>query len=205
MDTPFKEVNMKKTILTAILTATAALGFSETTVAKSLSDLSLDRAAPRNVEMNTQKPGFAYFRFAAAESTPTSSVQIVPGVGVGYRMMVQNGAVDLSANYSSAKGWKGESSSFFWTLPKASYIHYLSANSNQSAYGGVGLAWGALKTKDNREFEGVVPSATVGVEFFRKSPFRTFAELNVSQPAIARTVSDTFPGPIAEFSIGAGF
>ena len=196
---------MKKTITTAILTAAAVLGFAEPTAVKPLSDLTLDRQATRNVEMNAQKPGFAYFRFAAAESTPATTVQVVPGLGVGYRMMVSNGAVDLSANYSSAKGWKGESSSFFWTLPKASYIHYLNPTGNQSAYGGIGLAWGGLKTKDNREFEGVVPSATVGVEFFRKSAFRTFAELNVSQPAIARTVSDTFPGPMAEFSIGAGF
>ena len=196
---------MKKTITTAILTAVAALGFAEPTAVKSLSDLTLDRQATRNIEMNAQKPGFAYFRFAAAESTPTSSVQVVPGLGIGYRMMVSNGAVDLSANYSSAKGWKEESSSYFWTLPKASYIHYLNPTGNQSAYGGVGLAWGGLKSKDNREFEGVVPSATVGVEFFRKSAFRTFAELNVSQPAIARTVSETFPGPMAEFSIGAGF
>jgi len=81
----------------------------------------------------------------------------------------------------------------------------LNPTGNQSAYGGIGLAWGGLKTKDEREFEGVVPSATLGMEFFRKSAFRTFAELNVSQPAIARTVSDTFPGPMAEFSIGAGF
>lgn len=197
---------MKKGFTTAILTAIASFAFSaEQTITKTLSDLSMERQASRNIEMTAQKPGFTYFRFAAAESTPTSSVQIVPGLGVGYRMMVGAGAVDVSANYSSAKGWKGESSSFFWTLPKASYIHYLNPESNQSMYGGLGLAWGGLQTKDDRNFEGVVPSATFGMEFFRKSPFRTFTELNVSQPAIARTVSDRFPGPIAEFSVGAGF
>ncbi|HSX37251.1 MAG TPA: hypothetical protein VLE95_00285 [Chlamydiales bacterium] len=197
---------MKRTITTAIFTTIAALGFAaEQNVAKTLSDLSLDRNASRKVETTAQKPGFTYFRFAAGESTPTSSVQIVPGLGIGYRMMVGNGAIDVSANYSSAKGWKGESDSFFWTLPKASYIHYWNMESDQTAYAGIGLAWGALTTKDDREFEGVVPNATVGYEFFRKSTFRTFAELNVSQPAIARTVSDAFPGPMAEFSIGAGF
>jgi hypothetical protein len=205
MDTPFKEENMKKTITTAILTAAAALGFADAPAIKPLSELSLDRAARRNVEIAAQKTGFTYFRFGAAESTPASSVQVVPGLGIGYRLMVSNGAVDLSAHYSSAKGWKGESDSFFWTLPKATYVHYLNPTGDQSAYGGIGLAWGALKTKDSREFEGVVPSATLGMEFFRKSVFRTFAELNVSQPAIARTVSDKFPGPLAEISIGAGF
>jgi hypothetical protein len=198
---------MKKTITTAILTAAAALGFADVPASKSLSDLSLDRSARRNVDMTAaQKSGFAYFRFAAAESTPTSSVQVVPGLGIGYRLMVvAKGAIDFSANYSSAKGWKGKSDSFFWTLPKASYVHYLNPVSDQSAYAGVGLAWGGLKSKDGREFEGVVPSATLGMEFFRKSAFRTFAELNVSQPAIARTVSASFPGPIAEISVGAGF
>ena len=198
---------MKKTIATTIFTtAAAAIAFAaEPNVAKTLPALPIERQAPRPTEMTVPKPGFAYFRFAAGESTPASSVQIVPGLGVGYRMTMGTGAIDLSANYSSAKGWKGESNSFFWTLPKASYIYYLSSESSQSAYGGIGLAWGGLHTKDDRKFEGVIPSATLGVEFFRKSPFHTFAEVNVSQPAIARTVSDQFPGPLAEFSIGAGF
>lgn len=196
---------MKKTITTAILTATAALAFANEPSVKPLPDLSLDRKAPAKTEMTASKPGFTYFRLGAADSHPTTSIQIVPGLGVGYRLKAGNGAVDLSANYSSAKGWKEESNSFFWTLPKASYVHYMNASGDQSAYGGVGLAWGGLKTKDAREFEGVIGNATLGMEFFRKSAFRTFAELNVSQPAIARTVSTTFPGPVAEFSIGAGF
>jgi len=81
----------------------------------------------------------------------------------------------------------------------------LNAASDQTVYGGLGLAWGGLTTKDDRNFQGIVGSATLGAEFFRKATFRTFAELNVSQPALARTVSTKFPGPIAEFSIGAGF
>lgn len=205
MAIPFKEVNMKKTITTAILTAASALAFAnEPSVAKTLSDLSLDTKAPR-METVVSKPGYTYLRMAMADSHPTNTFQIVPGLGVGYRLMSGNGALDLSANYSSAKGWKGDHKSYFWTLPKASYIHYLNPTSNQSAYAGLGLAWGELKNKDNREFSGVIPSATLGVEFLRKAAVRTFAELNVSQPAIARTVSDKFPGPIAEFSVGAGF
>lgn len=195
---------MKKTIASAILTTAATLCFAAEPTIRSLSDLSLERS-PRKMEMATVKPGYAYFRVAASESTPTDSVQVVPGLGLGYRMMVGNGAVDLSANYSSAKGWKGESDSYYWTLPKATYVHYLNADAEQTAYAGLGLAYGALKTKDAREFEGVIPNATLGMEFFRKSAFRTFAEISVSQPAIARTVSDKFPGPMAEFSIGAGF
>ncbi len=195
---------MKKTITSVILTTAASLCFAAEPTVRSLSDLSLERS-PHKMEMVSEKAGFAYFRVAAAESAPTDSVQVVPGLGLGYRMMVGDGAVDLSANYSSAKGWKGESDSYSWTLPKATYIHYLNADADQTAYAGAGLAWGALKTKDAREFEGVIPNATLGMEFFRKTGFRTFAELTVSQPAIARTVSAQFPGPMAEFSVGAGF
>lgn len=196
---------MKKTITTVILTAVSALAFaSEPMVAKTLSDLSLETKAGR-VETVVSKPGYTYLRMAMADSAPTNAFQIVPGLGVGYRLMSGNGALDLSANYSSAQGWKGDSKSYFWTLPKASYIHYLSPKSDQSAYAGLGLAWGELKTKDEREFSGIIPSATLGMEFLRKATVRTFAELNVRQPAIARAVSAKFPGPIAEFSVGAGF
>lgn len=196
---------MKKTIMTTIFTAAAALVCAnESTVAKTLSDLSLEMRAPK-METVVSKPGYTYLRMAVADSAPTSSFEAVPGLGVGYRLMSGNGALDISANYSSAKGWKGEHNSYFWTLPKASYIHYLTPASENSAYAGVGMGWGELKTKDAREFSGIIPSATVGYEFFRKAAVRTFAELNVSQPAIARTVSEKFPGPIAEFSLGAGF
>ncbi len=196
---------MKKTITTAIFTAASALAFAnEPSVARTLSNLSLDTKAP-HMETVVSKPGYAYLRMAMADSHPTTTVEVVPGLGVGYRLMRGNGAFDFSTNYSSAKGWMGDHKSYFWTLPKASYIHYLNPSNEQSAYAGLGLGWGELKTKDEREFSGIIPSATVGFEFWRKAAVRTFAELNVSQPAIARTVSEKFPGPIAEFSVGAGF
>ncbi|MBI5273382.1 MAG: hypothetical protein HY861_05300 [Chlamydiia bacterium] len=198
---------MKKKITTAILTATAALAFAnEPSVAKISEFSALDKVS--RVEISAPKAGFTYFRMTVDDSIPTkagNSVQIVPGLGIGYRLALGNGALDVSTTYSSGKGWNAENKSYFWMLPKASYLHYVNAASNQSLYGGVGLGWGALKTKDEREFAGIIPSATVGMEFFRKSAFRTFAELNVSQPAIAQSVSATFPGPIAEFSVGAGF
>ena len=197
---------MKTKIKTAALSAMALVAFAnEPSAVQTLSDLPLDRKASFNVDTTASKSGFSYFRFAAADAYPTDSVQVVPGLGVGYRLATGNGALDLSANYSSGKGWTGESKNLFWTLPKVSYLRYWNAASDQSAYGGLGLAWGGIQTKDDREFQGIIPSATVGVEFFRKSAVRTFAELNVSQPAVARVVSDIFPGPIAEFSIGAGF
>lgn len=196
---------MKKTIMTAIFTAASALAFAgESTVSKTLSDLSLEMKAPR-VDATVSKPGFTYLRMAVSDSDTIHSFEALPGLGLGYRLMNGNGAFDFSANYSSAKGWAEEQDSYFWTLPKASYIHYLTPAESQSAYAGVGFAWGELKTKDAREFSGVVSSATVGYEFFRDANVRTFTELTVSQPTIARTVSNQFPGPIAEFSLGAGF
>lgn len=196
---------MKRIITTAILTAASTFAFAnESTVAKTLSELSLEKKAHR-MEMVSSKPGFAYLRMAVNDSHPTNSLDIIPGLGAGYRLMSGNGAFDFSANYNSAKGWKNEHKSYFWTLPKAAYIHYLNPESDQSPYAGVGLAWGEVRTKDAREFAGIIPNISLGFEFYRKAPVRTFTELSISQPAIANTVSDKFPGPIAEFSVGAGF
>jgi hypothetical protein len=204
MNIPFKEINMNKKIITTILAALAVFAHAESTATQFLSDLSKDRQELPDLATRPSA-GFTYFRFAAADSTPTSSVQIVPGLGAGYRMTVGDGAFDFSASYSSAKGWKeGTGDSYFWTLPRISYVHYLNPIGGQSLYAGLGLAWGGLETKNGANFEGVISSATLGFEL-RGALFRTFTELNVSQPTIARAVFPSFPGPIAEISIGAGF
>lgn len=202
---------MKKAIIT-VLTAFSVLAFAnESSVAKTLPNISLDRTKDGNSSFNKQ--GFSYVRLNAADSDRKAPFQVFPGLGVGYRLMIGNGALDISAHFSSNQGYEYEigkdegekTDRYFWTLPKLSYVHYATASKETSAYGGLGLAWGGLEAGTDKHFDGILANANVGVEFFRTSAFRTFAELNVSQPAIPRSVSATFPGPIAELSIGAGF
>ena len=198
---------MKKTITSMLLAAAALVNAREPTVSNTMSNFSIN--APRIMEENTPKSGFSYFRVAAADSYPTQSVksvQVVPGLGVGYRMAAGQGALDISANYSSSKGLNQTTDSFFWTLPKVTYLYYLNADNAETAYyAGAGLAWGGMETKNSRSFEGVIANATTGMEFFRKAAVRTFAEITVSQATIASSMSVTRPGPSAEFSFGAGF
>ncbi|MBM3184104.1 MAG: hypothetical protein FJZ64_02215, partial [Chlamydiae bacterium] len=142
---------MKTKLMTAALGAMATLAFAnEPSAVQTLSDLPVDRKAPITLQQAAAKKGFSYFRFAAADSYPTNSVQVIPGLGIGYRLETGGGALDVSANYSSGKGWDDESKNLFWTLPKVSYLHYLNAASDQTVYGGLGLAWGGLTTKDDR-------------------------------------------------------
>ena len=201
---------MKKRMTTAIFTLVAALAFANEPTAAlplSASDLPLEKKT-QLAEMPSSNDGsFTYLRMGVTDSYPADSVQVVPGLGLGYRMNVGSGAVDLSANYTRGN----KEGAYFYTVPKASYFQYLTPKKNQSLYAGAGLAYGGLKSKSGTEFQGLVPSATLGFEMNRKSNWHSFAQFDVSQPALtfnSKTIlgtPDTYPGPIAELSFGAGF
>lgn len=153
-------------------------------------------------EERISKPAFFYVRFAAAESDVTRMGSVLPGLGIGYRRLAGDGAADISISgigYAEKKSGR-----IFWAAPKTSYIHYLHPDQKQSSYIGGGLAWGGLDSKHQR-FVGIIPSFTYGYEFVRKSTVLGFAELNISQPAIAVYKNGAFPGPIAECTVGIGF
>lgn len=197
---------MKKIITTAILTVIASLSFAiePTFTNASQNDVALETKQPL-LKTTAPKNWFAYVRATATDSYPADSVQIIPGGGIGYRFNVGSHGFDVSANYNVGTGWRGEHKSSFWTLPKASYLFYLSPTKNESFYAGAGLSWGKIETKDQRSFTGIMPNFTLGMEMLRTQVLKTFVELNVTQPAIAYQVSDRFPGPVAEISIGGGF
>ena len=201
---------MKKTFATVILTLAAALvSADELSQALPLSANQLPtEKKPVLAEKTSSDKSFTYLRMGITDTYPTSSVQVVPGLGLGYRLATGDGAVDISANYTRS----GKDTAYFYTLPKATYLHYASPAKNQSLYGGVGLAFGGLKTKDSTTFQGLIPNATVGYEMNRNANWHTFMQLDVSQPAVSVDFSksffslpETYPGPVAEFSIGAGF
>lgn len=155
-------------------------------------------------KMVERSKSFVYLKMSGADSQPTDSVNVLPGIGVGYRLNAGTSAIDFSVSSIWGRGKDGHRS-YYYTVPKATYIHYLAPKSNQSPYAGVGLAWGGLRTKDQREFVGIIPNATVGVEMNRNANWRSFFQLDVSQPALAAKTKGDFPGPIAELSVGAGF
>ena len=67
-----------------------------------------------------------------------------------------------------------------------------------------------LASADSANFQGLIPSATIGVEMGRTETVRTFIELSVSQPTLRidslKNASFTnLPRPIGEFSIGIGY
>lgn len=189
---------MKKTFTIAALVAAIAAFASEPLLPKS------DSRAPLGKEMNEKSKSFFYLRMSGADSQPVDSINVLPGVGVGYRLNAGSSAIDFSANMS--RGRDDGKKVYFYTLPKASYLYYLSPASSQSLYAGAGLAWGSMRNHDAKKFEGIVPSATVGLEMNRNSVLRSFLQLDVSQPAIAARKSDgKFPGPMAELSLGLGF
>lgn len=157
-----------------------------------------------------KKQGFFYARFAAGERNLANLTAPVPGLGLGYRRLAGDGAVDISLN--GIGSYESQSDRYFWTAPKASYYHYLQPNADKSVYVGGGLAWGGIAATSNdldenrdQGFVGIIPSVTVGYEFAHKAAFLGFTEFTLSQPALAVARQGTFPRPMAEVSVGVGF
>ncbi len=205
---------MKKTLTTAIFTIGTVLGFAQEAIQEPAINAT---AIPTEVKTSipiekkvSENESFLYLKMSASDSQPVSDindVKMVPGLGLGYRLASGSSALDVSAsyNYRNIRDDEGKKHTYFYTVPKANYLYYTSPAKNNSFYAGGGLAWGGMKTKDDKEFMGLIPNAAIGYEINRKSALRTFVQLDVSQPAIAATQKGNFPGPFAELSIGAGF
>jgi len=206
---------MKKTITTVILTIGTVLGFAQQTipVQPEIKLLPIEVNAQANVEekTSTAKKSFTYLRMGISDSTPAEQnlkdVRVVPGLGLGYRLISGPSAIDISASYNRryVRDEEGKKDTYFYTLPKANYLHYITPASSSSAYVGAGMAWGGLKNKNKSEFIGLIPNVAAGYEMNRNAAWRSFVQLDVSQPAVAASRKNDFPGPIAELSVGAGF
>ena len=204
------EVFMKTKLITALLTAATTLGFAAdpivttndlpTEVKQSLQDSKMDRN------------WFGYMRLGMADSRPTDAKQVLPGLGLGVRYDLPVGAIDVSASYTGVDAFAEESKTYFYTLPRVSYFYYATPAKQQSFYGGAGLAFGGLKTTDAVTFSGLIPSVSLGYEMNRHENWRSFIQLDVSQPAFATSKDRPFMslasidlGPVAEFSVGFGY
>lgn len=159
------------------------------------------------------------FFFLMLNVTETSPETPFPGFGGGYRYEDNADAIDFSASFSHKKEY------FIYTAPKISYHRFLHPIANNSFYYGGGLGWGGLEVwgkkervthvdgdnvwkssvRQRRYFHGLVPSINIGYEMNRHRSWRSFAQLDVSQPLVAAYHEGPFPGPYGEFSVGIGF
>ncbi len=196
------------------MTLATAFGFAQAatpeTVLPNLVQLEVKPALPSLEEkVSSSKRSFGYLRMGVTDSQlPTpDNVQILPGLGLGYRLTSGPAAIDISASYNrrDVRTDEGKEHTWVYTFPKANYLHYASPAKNNSFYAGGGLAWAGIKTKDEREFHGLVPNVAVGYEMNRNAAWRSFVQLDVSQAAIAASQKGDLPGPFAEVSVGAGF
>lgn len=203
---------MKKVFTTLLMTLAAGAFAQESAPATLLSAnvLPETRTTISIEEKVAQNKGFTYFRMGVTDSYPASTlndVKIVPSLGLGYRYATGPSAIDVSANFCSRlmPTYEGHKDTYSYTLPKVNYLHYVTPARNNSLYAGGGMAFSGMKTKDENEFLGLVPNIAVGYEMNRNQNWKSFVQLDISQPAIAARSKGNFPGPLAEVSFGAGF
>ena len=202
---------MKSKIATFIFSVAAATGFCDETITTQIpSNL------PTDLTLTTKpvlKQSFSYVRLGVSDNDAVHTFETIPGLGIGYRYGMENSAVDISANYTSQVVGSSVNTTYFYTLPKATYLRYVSVDAAaESFYYGAGLAWGGVKKEAGASFSGLIPNATVGYEMNRNQMFHSFVQLDVSQPAtsISRQTKTliswkNLPGPLAEVSVGLGF
>jgi hypothetical protein len=203
---------MKHVFLTLALTTFSALGFAQdghTEVhivppAVHPLEVQVRPTLPLDVTGSLNR-SFAYVRMAVSDSQPTSNTQLLPGLGLGFRLERGSSAIDLSASYNRHDYTLADS--FFFTVPKANYLYYFGDEGrNNSFYLGGGAAWGGIGTNDGTRFLGLIPNLTAGFEMNRNVKWRSFVQLDVSQAAdLSLANFGTLPGPIAELSFGGGF
>lgn len=163
---------------------------------------------------------FGYMRLGASDSRPNELAHVYPGLGLGFRFALPVGALDVSSSYSGSD--VNAEGTYFYTVPCVSYLLYVSPEKDQSFYAGAGLAYGGLKTKemlkemetnkDASPFNGVIPSVSVGYEMNRHNNWRSFFQIDVSQPAFSTSrakphmqLANANLGPIIAGSIGFGY
>ena len=199
---------MKTKALTALLTAVTTLGFSAEPITLS-SPTPYAQGFDTQTDYNSWR---SYVRMGLSNSRPSDVSRVFPDLGVGVRFALPVGALDLFASYTGDNPFTDKDKTYFYTAPRASYLLYLSPEKSQSLYGGAGLSFGGLKTKDQVVFHGIIPSISLGFDMNRHQRMSNFVQVDVSQPALAtswsKPVVDTVTwdlGPIVQFSAGCGF
>lgn len=199
---------MKHKLMTAFFTAAATLGFA-------VEPITLPNPVSKTLGFETTdyNDWRGYVRLGLTNSRPNDASRVFPDVGVGVRLALPLGTLDLFTSYTGDNPFtSNDEKAYFYTAPRASYLLHLSPSKNESLYGGAGIAFGGLRKADQTTFHGIIPSLSVGYEMNRLQRISNFVQLDVSQPALATSwsspVVDTVSwdlGPIVQLSAGCGF
>ncbi len=196
---------MKKVITTALLTLATGFGFAQDAIPEmtlNLTKLETTPLLPSLKEKISFQRSFGYLKMGVSDSNlQTLNIEMLPGFGIGYRLISGSSAFDLSASFNRRETITDDTRErvLLYTLPKANYLYYVT----NSLYAGGGVAWGGVKTEATN-FVGLVPNASVGYEL-QTGKIRSFFQLDVSQPAIPAIKEGALPKAFAELSVGAGF
>jgi hypothetical protein len=197
---------MKTKLMTLFVTAASAIFAQEQM--PTTRELPLD-VKQTFVDSQLKNNWFGYMRLGVSDARPNDMANVLPGLGLGFRYGLPVGSLDLSASYTG-KDAKADGT-YFYTLPRLSYLMYLSPKKEQSFYAGAGLAFAGIKNNDATTFHGLVPNVSVGYEMNRLQNWRSFIQVDVSQPAFSTAkgsfmdVASASLGPIAECSVGFGY
>jgi hypothetical protein len=198
---------MKTKLMTLFVTAASAIFASEQMPTTQELPLEVKKSL---VDTKLNNNWFGYMRLGLSDSRPNKIASVLPGLGLGCRYGLSFGALDLSASYMG-DDFKADGT-YFYTLPRLSYLMYSSPKKDQSFYAGAGLAYGGMRNKDATTFNGIIPSVSVGYEMNRQQSWHSFIQVDFSQPAFAThsekpymQVASAKLGPIAECSVGFGY
>ena len=201
---------MKTKIASALLTIATTFGFAIEPSVNSISKPLSQNIGPK-VSLEEKLPptkSFLYLRMGVSgKDVQAVDLDVIPGIGLGYRLTSGSSAFDLSASFNRRKIRTEDvkDSAYFYTLPKVNYLYYVSPASNTSFYAGGGLAWGKIEVNDDQRFLGLIPNAAVGLEMNRNAAWRSFIQVDISQPAFAAEIRGDVAKPFAEVTLGAGF
>lgn len=125
---------------------------------------------------------------------------IGPSIGIGRRFAIPGSAVDISFNFM------GNDKCMYYSVPKMSYLRYLTPYSPSSFYLGGGLGIGKIKSKQYK-FSGLLADVIAGIEMHRFTKVKFFAEINLNHGIISFKSKHKLRrfSPAIGFAMGAGF
>lgn len=200
---------MKTKLVTVFLAAASAIFAVD-----SLPTTQFPLEVKKSLNDTTTRNWFGYMRLGASNARPNELERVTPDLAVGCRFGLPVGALDLSASYTGTDvGAKGR---YFYTAPRVSYFLYSSPKKDASFYAGPGIAFGGMQCgvslMNMTTFTGIIPSLSAGYEMNRHHNWRSFFQIDVSQPAFKTSkdkpymkVASRDLGPIAECSVGFGY